>query len=161
MQAIRREITGLESYSMASLMHHYGFGTTTHEAMSDVKNLLALLDTVRPQCWLPVKYRRRWTAHIKPRPLEEIDLHIDTTEMLTSEKVCFTGVSKFPRNVMQEIAIKNGAMISSNVTLSTTILVVGIDPGKKLDKAMDYGINVVSDEEFLEMLDLGNFAVNA
>jgi NAD-dependent DNA ligase len=31
---------------------------------------------------------------------------------------------------MQEIAIKNGAEISNNITSKTTLLVVGLDPGK-------------------------------
>ena len=55
---------------------------------------------------------------------------------------------------MQEIAIKNGAEISNNITSKTTLLVVGLDPGKKLDKAQEKGISIISDEEFMKMLNL-------
>ena len=90
----------------------------------------------------------------KPRKIEDIDLNIETTHILSNEVICFTGLSKYPRNTMQEIAIKNGATISQSVTKSTTILVVGEDPGSKLDKAQENGISIISDEYFMKKIDV-------
>lgn len=62
---------------------------------------------------------------------------------------------------MQEIAIKNGAELSNSITLTTTILVVGSQPGRKLDKAQERGLVILSDEEFLERLNLQDKAIEA
>ncbi len=58
---------------------------------------------------------RKWSV-IKPRELEDIDLKINTTQILACENICFTGKSMYPRHTMQEIALKNGAELSKNVT---------------------------------------------
>ena len=120
-------------------------------------SLYKLLKIIQPKNWHPIGtvYQGNWKwSKIKPRALEDIDLEINTTSILACEKVCFTGKSKYPRHTMQEIAIKNGAEISYNITKKTTLLVVGFDAGKKLDKAQEKGISIISDEEFMEMLNL-------
>ena len=55
---------------------------------------------------------------------------------------------------MQEIAIKNSAEISQSITKKTSILVVGLDAGSKLDKAQEKDISIISDNEFMQMLNL-------
>jgi DNA ligase (NAD+) len=57
---------------------------------------------------------------------------------------------------MQEIAIKNGASLSSSITSKTTMLVVGSNPGSKLEKAINKEIPVVTCDEFMIMLHLVN-----
>lgn len=144
MQAIKKQVDYLDSYSMASLVKQFGIADSTdHQAMSDVLNLFQLLKI------------------IQPKHLESIDLNIKTTKKLISEKICFTGESKFPRNIMQEIALKNGADLSSSITLTTTMLVVGVRPGRKLDRAQEKKISIISDEDFLKMLDLEDVAIEA
>lgn len=106
--------------------------------------------------------RSNWQSYkIKARSLESIDLNIDTTKILDGEFVCFTGKSDYPRNTMLEIAIKNGAEMSNNITSKTTMLVVGLDAGSKLDKAQEKGISIISDEEFMRMLNLTGKAITA
>ena len=162
MQAIKKQVDYLDSYSMASLVKQFGIADSTdHQAMSDVLNLFQLLKIIQPKHWVPVVSGRRWIKTIKPRPLESIDLNIKTTKKLISEKICFTGESKFPRNIMQEIALKNGADLSSSITLTTTMLVVGVRPGRKLDRAQEKKISIISDEDFLKMLDLEDVAIEA
>lgn len=162
LQAIKKEVDCLDSYSMASLVKHFGIADSTdHQAMSDVLNLYELLKIIQPKHWMPVISGRRWMKPVKPRPLECIDLKIQTTKKLASEKICFTGESKFPRNIMQEIALKNGAELSCSITLTTTMLVVGVRPGRKLDRAQERDISIVSDKDFLKMLDLDDVAIDA
>ena len=55
---------------------------------------------------------------------------------------------------MQEIAIKNGAEVSDQVTPTTTLLVVGSKAGRKLETALANDIPVISDQEFMKMLNL-------
>lgn len=158
MRAVRRAVPSLESYALPKLVSLYDIAATVeHRALSDVLNLYELLRLIRPQVWLKVGERdhrnRRFSNRPKSKP--KIHLPLPTTTVLAGETVCFTGKSEYPRHIMQEIAIKNGAEISQNVTATTTLLVVGTKAGSKLDKALARGIAIVSDEEFMAMLNLG------
>lgn len=170
MRAIRMEISSLDSYALSNLVKHYGIADDTdHNAMSDTLNLYKLIKIIQPRTWLAVgtasikksSGNRGWRRKILPRSLDEIDLNIDTTEILADESVCFTGKSQYPRHTMQEIAVKNGAVISNSITSKTTMLVVGLDAGSKLDKAQEKGIYIISDEEFMKRLNLANSEVGA
>jgi NAD-dependent DNA ligase (contains BRCT domain type II) len=158
MRAIRMADGSLGSYALNNLVKHYNVADEVqHTAMSDIENVYKILKVIKPQSWLPVGTQLKGRCHpktAKPRPLEEIDLIINTTNLLDGEVVCFTGKSDFPRNIMQEIAIKNSAAITQNITKKTTILVVGLDAGSKLDKAQEEGISIISDNEFMQILNL-------
>lgn len=157
MRTIRMSNNKLKSYALQNLIKHYEIAEEVeHNAMSDIENVYKILKLLKPQTWLPVgssSWKRRYSK-VKARSLEDIDLNIDTTNILDGEVVCFTGQSEYPRNTMQEIAIKNGAKISSNITSKTTMLVVGLNAGSKLDKAHDKGISIVLDVEFMKILHL-------
>lgn len=174
MRAIRRHERFLESYAMGELVKHFGIAEMTdHRAMSDVKNLYELLRIIRPREWIPVgvdapkrrvssrkptikKVAKTKQRKHKPRAVEDIDLPIPNTEILAGEGVCFTGKSTYPRRIMQEIARKNGARLTNSITSKTTLLVVGVNAGSKLDRAEQKDIPIVSDEEFMRMLDLNH-----
>lgn len=94
-------------------------------------------------------------AYLAVENYEVVDqFKINHTNILDGQVVCFTGKSDYPRYTMQEIAIKNGAGVSNNITSKTTILVVGVDAGSKLDKAQAKGIPIMYDSEFMEILNL-------
>ena len=164
MRAIRMADNTLGSYALHNLVKHYQVcERVDHTAMSDIDNVYKILKLVKPQTWLPVGTQkgRSYSKYVKPRALENIDLNIDTTNILDGEFVCFTGKSDYPRNTMLEIAIKNGAEMSNNITSKTTMLVVGLDAGSKLDKAQEKGISIISDEEFMQMLNLRGKDISA
>lgn len=165
MRAIRMADNTLESYTLGNLVKHYKVADEVqHTAMSDIENVYKILKILKPQTWFPVgteSRRRFYPRPIKARPLEEIDLNIDTTNILNGEVVCFTGQSDYPRHTMQEIAIKNSAELSNSITKKTTMLVVGLDAGSKLDKAQEKGISIISDREFMQRLNLAEKDINA
>jgi DNA ligase (NAD+) len=51
-----------------------------------------------------------------------------------------------------------GGMAGSSVTKKTSYVVVGEDPGSKLDKARSLGITILTEEEFLKMIGKGSSA---
>jgi DNA polymerase III epsilon subunit-like protein len=164
MRAIRAADNTLESYALQNLVQHYEVSEEVeHTAMSDIENVYNILKKVRPEIWIPVgsSSKSRTHSRIKTRALEDIDLNIDTTNILEGEVVCFTGESEYPRNVMQEIAIKNGAQISNSITAKTTMLVVGLNAGSKLDKAHEKGISIMWDKEFMKILNLKDKNITA
>lgn len=156
MKAIRYADGSVSSYSLVNLVKHFRIAEDVeHNAMSDVMNTYELLTLIKPQTWLPVGVHRA-AKQRKSRSVDDIDLDIETTAILSGETLCFTGKSDYPRYTMQEIAIKNGAMISNNITSKTTLLVVGLDAGSKHTKAEENGIPIISDVEFMEMIHLSD-----
>ncbi|HHW06898.1 MAG TPA: 3'-5' exonuclease [Clostridia bacterium] len=159
-KAIKGADSSLDSYALDYLVRYFNVaGQADHTAMSDIENLYRILKIVQPRTWIPLGTGdlRYYMPRIKPRPLDEIDLAIDTTDRLKDEVICFTGSSRYPRHTMQEIAIKNGARVVNNITAGTTLLVTGLDPGpKKLAQAREKGIPVIADRDFLAMLDLAD-----
>lgn len=68
---------------------------------------------------------------------------------------CVTGSFEHfkPREEAMEEVKKRGGRVTSSVTGATTHLLVGENPGSKLDKAKEYGTKIVSEDEFLRMLE--------
>ena len=59
------------------------------------------------------------------------------------------------RDIMKEIVIKNGGKVSNSIIKSTTILVVGDDPGElKIEKAIEKNISMLSYDNFMKLLDI-------
>lgn len=160
MRAIRLTDGTLESYALQRLVKNFQISNKNveHTAMADIKMVYELLRMLKPHNWIPVGTKVRkstfYDRKIKARALEDIDLDIETTAILEGENICFTGKSYYSRNTMEEIAIKNGATKSSNITSKTTMLVVGLEAGSKLDKAQERGLSIISDEDFMKMLNL-------
>lgn len=69
-----------------------------------------------------------------------------------NEVICFTGKSKYVRHEMEKLAIKNGATITKNITSKTSLLIMGLRPGSKLDRAFSKDIKLMIDDEFLSII---------
>ncbi len=67
-----------------------------------------------------------------------------------NKKVVLTGtLSKFSRKEAEDIIESQGGSTSSSVTGATDIVLVGENPGSKLDKAKKLGVQIMFEEEFL------------
>jgi len=68
-------------------------------------------------------------------------------------KFVFTGSLKsFSRNQAAEIIKNRGGVISSSITKDTNYLIVGENPGSKLDKANKLGLKLLNEEEFINLI---------
>ena len=56
------------------------------------------------------------------------------------------------REELKDLIINSGGKVSSSVTKKTHALIVGDNPGSKLQKANEFGIKVISEEKFYENL---------
>lgn len=69
---------------------------------------------------------------------------------LAGKKILFTGKLSMPRAKAQELAVAQGALLSSSLSKTLDILVIGEKPTpSKLDKASSLGITILSESEFL------------
>ena len=61
-------------------------------------------------------------------------------------------LAKYSRDEAAEIIKQRGGRVSGSVSKKTDFVLVGEDPGSKLDKAKELGVLILSEEEFEKML---------
>lgn len=71
---------------------------------------------------------------------------------LTGMSFLVTGTLPVKRNEAHEKIEENGGKLLSGVSAKLSYLIVGDDPGSKVDKAQSVGVKIISWEEFLELL---------
>ena len=65
----------------------------------------------------------------------------------------FTGtLSRYSREQASRLIEERGGMVSNSVSRKTDYVVVGTDPGSKLQKAQRLGVRILTEEEFYQML---------
>lgn len=152
----------LDSYKLEYLLNYYGIKQgQAHNAMQDILDLLEVLRVVKVEKWVALgEYRedkkdkrtRNYENDKKKRDedkkkLEEAKENI-IEDIFNNKKVVFTGDMKEDRAEMRAIAIKHGAISPNTVSSKTDMLVVGENAGSKLAKAQELGINIISEEDF-------------
>jgi DNA ligase (NAD+) len=81
----------------------------------------------------------------------------DLPQVFDGQTWCVTGsFEKFqPRETAMEEVAKRGGKVSPSVTAKTTHLLVGANPGSKLQKAEALGTKIVTEKDFLALLQRG------
>ena len=78
---------------------------------------------------------------------------IEDDKLSLNKSILFTGtLQKMSRDRAKELAKKKGFKIASNVSKNLDILVFGEKPGSKLTKAKNFEINILSEEDFLNLI---------
>ena len=84
----------------------------------------------------------------------QIMLQKEENLLLTGEVLLFTGsLKKLSRTEAKKLVKENGGQIASGITKKLTCLVVGEKPGSKLKKAQEKGKRILTEDEFLQVLD--------
>ncbi len=77
----------------------------------------------------------------------------NTKEEFLGKTVVFTGKLNLMTRSEAEALVRNlGGKASSSVSKSTYLVVAGENAGSKLDKAREFGVTVMSEEEFMELV---------
>jgi DNA ligase (NAD+) len=72
---------------------------------------------------------------------------------LAGTRVVFTGtLSKLHRDQAKRLVEERGGRVTSSVSKNTSFVVVGEDAGSKAEKAKELGVKVVSEDEFLALV---------
>ena len=68
-------------------------------------------------------------------------------------KFVFTGgLERFSRSDAKRLIEDNGGRVVGSVSGATTYVVVGADPGSTLQKGRDIGVEILSEEDFMSVL---------
>ena len=75
------------------------------------------------------------------------------SKKLLGKSFVITGsLESMPRDDAHKKIVQLGGKVSSSITSKTNFLVVGDEPGSKLDKAKKFGTKIVLEKEFLHMI---------
>ena len=78
-----------------------------------------------------------------------------TGDRLAGKSVVVTGtLSRYSRDEIHKLIEREGGKASGSVSSKTSLLVAGESAGSKLEKARSLGVEVLSEDEFLALLDL-------
>jgi DNA ligase (NAD+) len=90
-------------------------------------------------------------AGVQPSPEEEVVIVPDSP--LKGKVVVFTGeLERWTRSQAEDIVKRLGGRLASSVSRQTDFLVVGQNPGSKLQRAQELGIRILTEEEFAAMV---------
>ena len=62
-------------------------------------------------------------------------------------------LDKLSREEAKQRIEMSGGKVAGSVSKKTHFVIVGADPGSKADKARELGVTILSEQEFLELLD--------
>lgn len=86
-----------------------------------------------------------------------ISLQVNSSEIFSNMTFVITGtISGYTREGIKEIIQQNGGKVSDSVSKNTNYLVVGEQPGSKLEKAKNLGVKIIDIQELNLMLDKVN-----
>ncbi|MGB9667430.1 MAG: NAD-dependent DNA ligase LigA [Thermosulfidibacteraceae bacterium] len=89
-------------------------------------------------------------AGVSPKPIEE-PKSVDSP--IKGKIFVFTGtLDSMTREEAKKIVESLGGKVSNSVSRNTDYLVVGKDPGSKLQRALSFGIKTLNEQEFLELI---------
>ncbi len=81
------------------------------------------------------------------------DVESSVADFWQGKTVVFTGaLDRFSREEAASIVKGLGARVSNSVSKKTDVVVVGKNPGSKYRKALDLGITIMNEEDFLKMI---------
>lgn len=79
------------------------------------------------------------------------DTSVDESSLFNGKKVVVTGtLVTMKRNEVKEFLKTKGANVAGSVSKKTDLVIVGADPGSKYTKAVELGIQIMTEEEFKE-----------
>ena len=74
------------------------------------------------------------------------------TGFFAGKKVVLTGKISLPRSRAAQLLTEKGATVVDSVSKDTDIVIAGEDAGSKLDKAKKYGLKIIGDKEFSDLI---------
>ena len=100
------------------------------------------------------EHNRQVIDKLKAAGVNMIEEGATSNGILAGKKFVLTGrLAAMTRSAAKEKIVELGGEVSDSVSKKTDYLVAGEDPGSKYEKAVTLGVPVLSEEEFLDLLE--------
>ncbi|MFP3872214.1 MAG: NAD-dependent DNA ligase LigA [Candidatus Natronoplasma sp.] len=144
---------------MADVLAHH-FDTVDELMVVDEEELLEI-DEVGPEtAESVVRFFQDEQNRDMIEQLKDLEVKMETErgeeaeQFLEGKKFVFTGaLNEYTRSEASELVEKFGGRVTSSVSGATDFLVVGENPGSKLDDAREEGTTILEEEDLLELLE--------
>ncbi|MDR2646125.1 MAG: NAD-dependent DNA ligase LigA [Holosporaceae bacterium] len=91
---------------------------------------------------------------IFPGAIKVTAMELPKNDVFGRQSIVFTGsFEKFSREMAQELVEKFGGRVTSSVSAKTSLIVAGTNAGQKLDQGKKLGIKIISEDDFLKIVD--------
>jgi DNA ligase (NAD+) len=138
---VARHFKSLEAIERASVEDFnsiYGVGEIVARSLAD---------------WFKNKDNKKLVSNLL-KYVEMVKEEVNASRPLEGKSFVFTGtLPTLEREVAQSLVRAKGGDVSSSVSKKTSYVVAGKEAGSKLDKARELGVTVLSEDEFLKMID--------
>lgn len=133
------------------------FGTIEDIKNSTVENIVEIDDFGEIMAKSVVEYFENAANSEQLDMLRKLGVTIKTAEkhigVFSGKKVVLTGsLAHFKRSDAEKIIVENGGEISSTVSKTVNLVIVGEDAGSKLQKAENLGIEVMNEDGFEKLI---------
>ncbi|GIW21211.1 MAG: hypothetical protein KatS3mg068_0218 [Candidatus Sericytochromatia bacterium] len=139
-------IDNLKNASLEALKNINGLGEITSKSVYDYfrdSNNIKILNKLYNKNVIPLQKNFKKDININ-RELENL-------------KFVFTGtLSNMTRDEASKMVIARGGKVSNSISKNTDYLVVGDEPGSKIDKARKFNVKILNENEFISLLSKGN-----
>jgi DNA ligase (NAD+) len=104
--------------------------------------------------FLTEPHNREAIDHIIERGVKPVAPQAPAQTPLAGKKFVFTGgMERLSRAQAKKVVEDHGGKVVGSVSKETDYVVAGADPGSKYDKAVELGVTVLSEEQFVGLLD--------
>lgn len=159
-KAIKLEWPNLFSYSLGYLLEIFDVNENQdHTAINDTLQLLEVLRKANPKNWIPLGITTR-SKSVEYKYEVDKDMITVENDYFKGQNIVFTGKGDYERKYLKALAVTYGANVIDSVTKKADILVVGENAGSKLKKATDLGIEILSMDDFMDIVEMDFTVVN-
>jgi DNA ligase (NAD+) len=133
------------------------FGSIERVAEASMEDLEAL-DGVGPEMASSIRaffddpHNRKLLEHLAEVGVAPPPVTGETGGRLAGKTFVLTGALSLPRNRAKDLIQAAGGTVASSVSKKTDYVVVGEDPGSKLKKANEFGIEILDESRLLRLL---------
>ena len=134
------------------IIDHYGFDNLPNLKKEDLLKIKGIGPEKAEKFIKEIKDKWWIVEELKKRGLKFKQAKV--SNKLKGLSFCITGKKgRYSRNELIEMITANGGEYKSSVTKDLDYLIAGDEAGSKLQRAQEYGVKVITEEEFLKMLE--------
>jgi DNA ligase (NAD+) len=134
-----RDLDALSKQNVNALQRIYGIGPEVAQSVASFFQEQRNVEMIH----------RLLSAGIKLAPLPALESEAETP--LTGKTIVFTGSLSMERSDAKEAVEAAGGKVTGSISRKTDYVVVGVDPGSKLDKARELGVTVLTEDDFRKL----------